>query len=101
MARRDHHAASRTLVVHRVGERWGGCVIVREFYRNTGSGNGFGGHFGEAARAEPRVIGNQHTAVSIFILAHVGGNGGSHASHIRKSKIVGDQASPTISAELN
>ena len=54
VARGDHHAASRTLILHRKRNCGSGSVVVGKFDRNTGLGKNFSGD--RAARCEANRV---------------------------------------------
>src|SRR5208282_1896961 len=96
----DHHAASRALVFHRIGNGRRGRVVVSQLHRNTGGGDYLRSHFGCALRSEARVISDDDSVPRVFIFQDVGSDGAGYPAHIVEGKIIGDDASPAIGSEL-
>ncbi len=97
----DHDAAGRAHLLDRVRERRGRRVIVRQPHLETRVRKLFGRDFGEAARTEARIVGQQDAPGGVLMPVDVVGDGARDTAHIFKGEVVGDDGAPAIGAELD
>ena len=97
----DHDAAGGAALAHREAERRRGRDGVGQFDANARGRNDFGAGACKCLRAEARVVADADSLVRIFLRVNVGGDGLGGDAHVRESKVVGDDAAPSVGAEFD
>src|SRR5262249_47759418 len=100
MAGGNHHAAGEAAVLDGIGERWSGRVVVGQQHVDPGRRDHFADGSGEGARGEAGVISDGDAFFGIFTLDYIVGDSTGSAANILKGEIVGNNAAPSIGAEL-
>ena len=78
-----------------------GDVIVREDDVDAMCGDGLSRDLRESRRSETRVIPNDEALFRLLMFQHVRGDRGRDQTHVLIGEIVGNDAAPSVSAELD
>src|SRR5262249_49657759 len=84
----DDYAARRGTLLHGIGNGRRGNVIVRHRNVDPVARDDLGGGFGEAARAEARVIAHDHALLRILFIVDVSSDRGGDEADVLKGEVV-------------
>ena len=71
MARSYDYAAGCAFSLYRIRNRGSGNVVIGKQNGNPGASENFGCGTGKPRRTKPRVVANDHTTRSVFVLQHI------------------------------
>ena len=99
--RGDHDATRRSALAHTEAQRGSGSDVVGQHDRNACCGDNLGTCARKRFGAEARVVADAKPFGGIFFRVHISGDGFGGGADIGKSKIVGDNGTPAVGAELD
>ena len=85
----------------RIRERGRRSVVVGEIHDDARLRQHFGNRLGKVSRAEAGVVADDQALLRFVVRVNVVSDGVSHAANVFERVVVGDDAAPSVSSELD